>query len=510
MKRIGLLTVCLCLLLAACTPSPPASPAPATAAAPTGGERTGQIVETAGETTEDASAVPSTTGRTATVTNTTATATAVGTSTLPVPTATRGTPTTVADTAAPSATAVTAATTTAPATTAAADPLPTSPAPPADLLAVVPWDMGFLSVGTGGAVLLLDGDGNLTPLSAPATADLRGAASRDGIALILGDGGALLVYDGAAFTPVPGADRDLLCGVRFGDLWYIGGAGGSLYAFDGAALTPRPLPLLGDVTGMAANAHRLIGVTSRGEWFSLLPDGTRQIGTANADRSGEEQISFIGISEAEGLFWATGRTGNGEAAVFTTLYGGVWSPRPLTTMEGKSFDPAGLELGGITARGEQAVAALNRGRLLILPDCLACNKLLTLGSEDFLAVCRNGDKLAAVGRNLAAAVTDDDTTHQYKISFETARQYLAEGAVLIDVREEADYAARHIAGSVNIPLSRFGEELPERYPDRTAVLVLYCARGMRSVTAAQTAAALGYARAYSAGGIDDGDWEYEE
>ena len=498
-KTAAVLAAVLCLALSACTG------APSSPSVPTGERETATVTLP--------SSAPRETGSTAAVTTETETGRTeetVTTVTLRPTAATEA----ATKTARPTASA-TAATTTAPATvtaTAAADPLPTSPAPapPADLLAVVPWDMGFLAVGTGGTALLLDGDGNLTPLSAPITADLRGAAARDGVALILGDGGTLLVYDGTAFTPVEGADRALLCGVRFGDLWYIGGAGGSLYAFDGAALTPRPLPLLGDVTGMAANAHRLIGVTSRGEWFSLLPDGTRQIGTANADRSGEEQISFIGISEAEGLFWATGRTGNGEAAVFTTLYGGVWSPRPLTTMEGKSFDPAGLELGGITARGEQAVAALNRGRLLILPDCLACNKLLTLGSEDFLAVCRNGDKLAAVGRNLAAAVTDDETTHQYKISFETARQYLAEGAVLIDVREEADYAARHIAGSVNIPLSRFGEELPERYPDRETVLVLYCARGMRSVTAAQTAAALGYARAYSAGGIDDGDWEYEE
>ena len=62
------------------------------------------------------------------------------------------------------------------------------------------------------------------------------------------------------------------------------------------------------------------------------------------------------------------------------------------------------------------------------------------------------------------------------------KQLLAQNsAVLVDVREAGEYAREHIAGAKLIPLSQLNAEtLPREKP-----LVLCCASGMRSQTAAR-------------------------
>ena len=72
-----------------------------------------------------------------------------------------------------------------------------------------------------------------------------------------------------------------------------------------------------------------------------------------------------------------------------------------------------------------------------------------------------------------------------------------EGALLVDVREPDEYAAGHIPGAVNAPLSTLGSaDLPLDRP-----LFLYCLRGSRSARAAVLLKRRGCARVRSIGGI---------
>jgi rhodanese-related sulfurtransferase len=77
-------------------------------------------------------------------------------------------------------------------------------------------------------------------------------------------------------------------------------------------------------------------------------------------------------------------------------------------------------------------------------------------------------------------------------------------AIVIDVREAAEFEGGHIPGAINLPLSSFD---PGRLPDRQGrMLVLNCAGGKRSAIALeQCAAAQAAARTHLAGGI--GAWE---
>jgi rhodanese-related sulfurtransferase len=83
---------------------------------------------------------------------------------------------------------------------------------------------------------------------------------------------------------------------------------------------------------------------------------------------------------------------------------------------------------------------------------------------------------------------------------EDVKRGLAEGAfTLVDVREPHEFAAGHIPGSVNMPLSQFD---PDALP--AGRVVFSCAAGIRSAHAAAFAQAAGRdSREHYKGGYKD-------
>jgi rhodanese-related sulfurtransferase len=67
------------------------------------------------------------------------------------------------------------------------------------------------------------------------------------------------------------------------------------------------------------------------------------------------------------------------------------------------------------------------------------------------------------------------------------------GAVLLDVREAADYAAGHVAGARHISLATLAASIASVIPDQNAAVICYCNGGTRGVMGADTLRALGYA-----------------
>lgn len=65
----------------------------------------------------------------------------------------------------------------------------------------------------------------------------------------------------------------------------------------------------------------------------------------------------------------------------------------------------------------------------------------------------------------------------------------AEGAAVIDVREPDEYTDGHVPGAVPIPLGDVPDRVDEVPADRTVYLI--CARGGRSMRAAEHLAGLG-------------------
>ena len=77
-----------------------------------------------------------------------------------------------------------------------------------------------------------------------------------------------------------------------------------------------------------------------------------------------------------------------------------------------------------------------------------------------------------------------------------------EKAVIIDVCEAHEYAAGHVGGAKNIPLSQLEQKLPGMVKNKALPVILVCQSGGRSNRAAGIAKKLGYEQAQSlAGGL---------
>ena len=69
---------------------------------------------------------------------------------------------------------------------------------------------------------------------------------------------------------------------------------------------------------------------------------------------------------------------------------------------------------------------------------------------------------------------------------------LAQGTVVIDVRDAQAHAAAHIAGSVNIEGASIAEHIAALVPDRSTPILCYCNGGSRGPLAALALRELGY------------------
>jgi len=97
-----------------------------------------------------------------------------------------------------------------------------------------------------------------------------------------------------------------------------------------------------------------------------------------------------------------------------------------------------------------------------------------------------------------------------RVSVEDAQKLIAEGALLVDVRDGTEVAASgKLRGAINVSrgMLEFRADADAPYYDpafaKDRAIVLYCASGGRSALAAKTLKDMGYARVFNLGGFKD-------
>jgi phage shock protein E len=91
-------------------------------------------------------------------------------------------------------------------------------------------------------------------------------------------------------------------------------------------------------------------------------------------------------------------------------------------------------------------------------------------------------------QNSPAAVSAVPEAHM--VTGTEAKQLVAKGALLLDVRTPEEFEQLHLDGARNVPLAALAGALPT-LPKITPIVV-YCAVGGRSARAAETLASAGY------------------
>lgn len=76
--------------------------------------------------------------------------------------------------------------------------------------------------------------------------------------------------------------------------------------------------------------------------------------------------------------------------------------------------------------------------------------------------------------------------------------------LLIDVREESEYAIDHLPGAIHLGKGILERDIETRVPSPNTPMILYCGGGFRSALAADNLQKMGYRNVISmAGGIRD-------
>jgi rhodanese-related sulfurtransferase len=83
------------------------------------------------------------------------------------------------------------------------------------------------------------------------------------------------------------------------------------------------------------------------------------------------------------------------------------------------------------------------------------------------------------------------------------RMDAGEKFMLVDVREESEWAQGHLPGAIHLGKGIIERDVEQRVPDTGAKIVLYCGGGFRSALAADNLQKMGYRNVESM----DGGWK---
>lgn len=102
------------------------------------------------------------------------------------------------------------------------------------------------------------------------------------------------------------------------------------------------------------------------------------------------------------------------------------------------------------------------------------------------------------------ALVNDAKSRIRQIDIDAYKKMVAAGDahVLVDVREESEWAAGHAAGAVHMGKGVIERDVESKIPNKDAVLVLYCGGGFRSALVADNLRKMGYVNPISL----DGGW----
>ncbi len=89
---------------------------------------------------------------------------------------------------------------------------------------------------------------------------------------------------------------------------------------------------------------------------------------------------------------------------------------------------------------------------------------------------------------------------EYTVPQIRQRQEAGEPFTLVDVREESEWQAGHVSGSIHLGKGIIERDIEQRIPDKDTDIVLYCGGGFRSALAADALQKMGYTQVSSMDG----------
>src|SRR5262245_44282992 len=99
-------------------------------------------------------------------------------------------------------------------------------------------------------------------------------------------------------------------------------------------------------------------------------------------------------------------------------------------------------------------------------------------------------------------IVNDARARVREVTVDDVKAMMDQGAsfVLVDVREESEFAKDHLPGAIHLGKGVIERDIEQRVPDPATPLVLYCGGGFRSALAADALQKMGYTNVLSMDG----------
>ncbi len=99
-------------------------------------------------------------------------------------------------------------------------------------------------------------------------------------------------------------------------------------------------------------------------------------------------------------------------------------------------------------------------------------------------------------------IVDEARSHIKETNVDEVKQRLDGGEkfVLVDVREESEFAKDHLPGAIHLGKGVIERDIEARVPNLSTPIVLYCGGGFRSALAADNLQKMGYSNVLSMDG----------
>ena len=100
------------------------------------------------------------------------------------------------------------------------------------------------------------------------------------------------------------------------------------------------------------------------------------------------------------------------------------------------------------------------------------------------------------------AIVDDARKRIHEVNIDDVKAKLDRGEkfLLIDTREESEFAKDHLPGSIHMGKGIIERDIEARVPELNTPMVLYCGGGFRSALAADNLQKMGYTQVLSMDG----------
>jgi rhodanese-related sulfurtransferase len=99
-------------------------------------------------------------------------------------------------------------------------------------------------------------------------------------------------------------------------------------------------------------------------------------------------------------------------------------------------------------------------------------------------------------------IVDEARTRVRETNVDTVKSRMDRGerVLLVDVREESEFAKDHLPGAIHLGKGVIERDIEERVPELNTEMVLYCGGGFRSALAADNLQKMGYTNVISMDG----------